>query len=81
MNSTHGRPRSLTDAQVKAIMTWYYSPRTVPKLAKHMNLPVSTIQHCIEIRGRFKQASPELRQEALKRRRRKVARLRREGWM
>ena len=81
MNSTHGRPRSLTDAQVKAIMTWYYSPRSVPEFAKHMKLPASTIRHCIEIRGRYKQASPELRRQALSERRREVARLRRKGWL
>ncbi len=81
MNSTLGRPRTLTDAQVKAIMDWYYGPRSLAKFARHMNLSVFVIEYCIHIRGRYKQPSPELRQQNLSQRQSQMQRLHGDGWL
>ncbi|HMN44680.1 MAG TPA: hypothetical protein PKE27_08915 [Povalibacter sp.] len=81
MSSTLGRPRTVTDAQAKIIMAWYEGPRSVPQLARQMNLPVTTVEYCISIRGCYKQPSPELRQQNLKQRKAQVRSLEREGWL
>ena len=61
-HSTLGRPRKLTDAQVVKVMAWFALPRPGrPKmltLALDFGVALGTIQHCIEIRGRYKKAGP-----------------------
>jgi hypothetical protein len=81
MHSTLGRPRSATDAQVDAIMKWHASRRTVAQFADEIGLPVSLVQYVISRDGKYKQASPERRHEALQVHRRQIGRLRAGGWM
>jgi hypothetical protein len=63
-HSTLGRPRKLTDEQVSAIMQWFGKPRSgrqkMQVLSLELGVPMSTIQYCTEIRGRYKKAQPEL---------------------
>jgi hypothetical protein len=69
MNSTVGRPRSLTDAQVARILEWQKNRRTLKQLARELHVSTTTIQSAIRCQGRYKQPSPELRPVALKIRR------------
>lgn len=59
-HSTLGRPRKLTDEQVKAILAWRALPRKGrPKmltLALDFGVSLPTIQHCLQIKGRYKKA-------------------------
>ena len=81
MNSTVGRPRQVTDAQVEAIMHWYYSRKRISQLARELGLSVKTVEYVIRIRGQYKQPSPEKRQAALEDRRGQLRRLSQAGWV
>jgi hypothetical protein len=61
MSSFMGRPRTVTDAQVTAILEWHRNHRTLKQLADELGLKVSTVKHVIAIKGQFKQPSPERR--------------------
>ena len=75
MNSTVGRPRSLTDAQVAAILEWHRNRKSFKQFARELGVSQSTIRNCIECCGRYKQAPPELRRAAIRGRQRKFERL------
>ncbi len=79
--STRGRPRLLTDAQVKRIMDWYRSPRSIRELAQAMGVTQSVIEHCIHIGGHYKQASPESIAAVREMNRSRRQRLRKAGWL
>ena len=88
MKSTIGRPRALTDRQVRIILAWHVRYRlwrefrttlkTQRQLAQELGVSQATISHVIRIAGQYKQVSPELRDAQIKGRRRTRARLRRE---
>jgi hypothetical protein len=89
MKSTIGRPRALTDRQVKIILAWHVrylvwralrkTLKTQRQLARELGVSQATISHVIRFGGDYKQASPECRAVEIKRRRRTRARLRREA--
>jgi hypothetical protein len=75
MNSTVGRPRAVTDAQVAAILEWHRGRKTLKQVARELNLSPSTVRNVIQRNGEYKQPSPELRAIALARRRRRLVEL------
>lgn len=60
MNSTGGRPRLLTDAQVAEILAWHASRKTICDVALDYGVTRTTIANMIRRRGQYKQASREL---------------------
>lgn len=77
MKSTVGRPRSLTDAQVEAILHWHATRKTIVDIAHEHGVSEQTIRYVIRRGGKFKQPSPEKRDEALAERHRVFAEWRR----
>jgi hypothetical protein len=69
MNSTIGRPRALTDAQVAEVMAWHRTHKTLVQVAREFGVSTKTIRNAIERSGVYKQPSPELRTEVLRARR------------
>lgn len=45
-----GKPRKLTDAQVTELRAWHASPRSVPEMAAHLGVDVSTVNRAIHRR-------------------------------
>jgi IS30 family transposase len=75
MNSTVGRPRSLTDAQVATILDWHRNRKTVADFARELGVSKGAVAAAIRCGGIYKQASPERRSAAravLQRRRREL---------
>ena len=80
MKSTIGRPRALTDRQVKIILAWhvrYLIWRALHKmlksqreLARELGVSQATISQAIRLAGEYKQISPDLRAAAIRVRRR-----------
>ena len=80
MKSTIGRPRALTDRQVKIILAWhvrYLIWRALRKmlksqreLARELGVSQATISQAIRLAGEYKQISPDLRGVAIRVRRR-----------
>lgn len=72
MNSTAGRPRALTDAQVAEILAWHASRKTIGDVAVDYGVSRTTIANMIRRGGQYKQASrervPTLRAERARRR-------------
>lgn len=58
MPSTIGRPRSLTDEQVRAVLEWNRTRRTLVQVAREYHVSVSTIRSIIRRKGQYKRASP-----------------------
>lgn len=81
MNSTVGRPRKVTDAQVAAVLGWHASRKTLKQLARELELSCTTVQWIIQYKGQYKQPSPELRAAAFSQRRRRLHALARQGWL
>ena len=81
MYSTKGRPRSLTDAQVKLILDWHASRKSLTQLATELNVSKSTISNVIQNAGKYKAPSPERRAEVVAQQRANRRRLRLAGWM
>jgi hypothetical protein len=85
LKSTIGRPRALTDRQIRRILAaydrflaWRALRRTVKsqrQLAAEFGVAPATIGLAIRLRGDYKQAPPEERVAEMKRRRRLFARL------
>ncbi len=75
MNSTVGRPRALTDAQVAAILEWHRARKTVADVARELGVSVTTVNNAIRRNGEYKQPSPERRQEVA------IASRRRRAWL
>jgi len=71
MKSTIGRPRALTDEQVKIILAWherYLVWRALRKtlksqreLARELGVSQATISRAIRLAGDYKQVSPDRR--------------------
>jgi len=71
MKSTIGRPRVLTDRQVKIILVWHTrylvwralrkTLKTQRELARELGVSQSTISRVVRLVGYYKQISPELR--------------------
>ena len=59
MNSTTGRPRTLTDAQVAEILAWHASRKTIRDVANDYGVTRTTIANLIRRGGQYKQASRE----------------------
>jgi hypothetical protein len=81
MKSIFGRPRRVTDAQVAAIMDWYYSRKTLRQLAAELGISWKLAYHVVARRGQYKQSPPEGRQAALSARRSRMKSLRERGWL
>lgn len=89
MNSTIGRPRALTDAQVAMVLAWHEeilawkalrkAIKTRRQLAQELGVSPSTLSHIIACRGQYKGPSPENRPRELARRRQRLERLRARG--
>lgn len=71
MKSTIGRPRSLTDVQIRSILEWHsrylawralrLTLKTQRDLARELGVSQSTVNRVVRLAGRYKQISPELR--------------------
>jgi len=81
MYSTKGRPRLVTDAQVEAILEWHRNRKSMRVFAAELGLKKSTVQHVIDRKGQYKQPSPEKRAVAITEHRRRLRRLRDQGWL
>lgn len=91
MKSTLGRPRFVTDDQVRTILHWHTqilawkaqrkNLKTKRQLAADLGLSPSTISHVIACRGQFKQPSPEKRPLELNNRHHRLKRLRSQGFL
>jgi len=91
MKSTIGRPRTLTDRQVKIILAWHArflvcralreTLKSQRQLARELGVSQGTISYVIRLGGRYKQVSPELRALEIRRRRGRLARLRQKGFL
>ncbi len=75
MNSTVGRPRALSDAQVEAILAWHGSRKSLKQVARDYGVSTNTIQNIISRNGKYKQPSPELRNAAATRRQQRLREL------
>ena len=86
LSSTMGRPRALTNRQIRSILAaydrflaWKALRRLVKsqrQLAEEFGVSLSTVGLAIRSRGHYKQASPERRAAEMRRRERLFARLR-----
>jgi len=91
MKSTLGRPRSVTDEHVTAILQWHAqilawraqrsTLKTKRQLAKELGITPSAVSHVIACHGQFKQPSPEKRTVELTHRRTRLSRLRSRGYL
>ena len=78
MNSTIGRPRKLTDGQVKLILAWharYLAWQALGKtlksqrtLARELGVSQATISYVVRRGGEYKQICPTCREKEIKRR-------------
>jgi len=85
LRSTVGRPRTLTDQQIKTILAeyanylaWRALRRSVMSqrdLARAMGVSPATINYAVRLQGKYKQPSPDRRQVNTMRRQRALRRL------
>jgi hypothetical protein len=71
MKSTIGRPRALTDRQVKIILAWHVrylfwrelrkTLKTQRELARELGVSQATISYAVRMAGHCKQVSPDRR--------------------
>lgn len=81
MSSTVGRPRTVTDAQVAAILTWHGARKSLRQFAQELGLPKTTVEYVISRGGQYKQPSPELRRAVVDARRARRRALAAGGWL
>lgn len=81
MKSTVGRPRIVTDAQVEAILAWHHTRKSLRKFAAEIGLKPRFVRYVIARGGRYKQVSPELREQARTARAQRYKKLAAEGWL
>jgi hypothetical protein len=75
--STQGRPRSVTDAQIAAILAWHTTKRTNRQKAAELGISLEVLAYVIRTQGQgYKQPSPEGRNTNLNAHRSHVADLR-----
>ena len=89
MKSTIGRPRVLTDEEVRVVLAWHQevmawrrsgaSLKTRAELASELGVSASTITRVIARHGEYKQESPDRKSGALGHRGRWFTRLREPG--
>lgn len=65
MSSFMGKPRTVTDEQVAAILEWKRNQKSLKQLAAELGLKPSTVKYVIAVNGQFKQPSPEKREQEL----------------
>jgi hypothetical protein len=65
MSSFMGKPRTVTDEQVAAILEWKRNQKSLKQLAAELGLKPSTVKYVIAVSGQFKQPSPEKREREL----------------
>jgi transposase len=90
MKSTIGRPRALTDRQVKIILAWHLryliwralrgTLKSQRELALELGVSQATISSVVRQAGRYKQVSPEHRSAEVRRQRRGRALLKSTGF-
>lgn len=81
MKSLIGRPRRVTDRQIRTILAWHEAwsaleaqrkaLKTLRQLCQELGLSKGTVHYVIRSRGDLKQVSPEERPNALRTRRRR----------
>jgi hypothetical protein len=91
MKSTIGRPRALTDRQVRIILGWHVrylfwrafrkTLKTQRDLARELGVSQATISRVIHLGGDYKQISPDRRDVAIRIRRRLRARERKRRFL
>lgn len=74
MRNTIGRPRKLTDRQVKIILAWHAryviwralgrTLKSQGELARELGVSQSTISYVVRVGGRYKQVCPTRRWKA-----------------
>lgn len=89
MKSTIGRPRVLTDRQVRIILAWYSrylvwralgkTLKSQRQLARELGVSQGTVGYVIRLGGRYKQVAPDHRARVARLRQRRIAQLRRRG--
>ena len=89
MRSTIGRPRKLSDRQVRVILAWHVrfllwralrkTLKSQRQLAVELGVSQSTISYVIRLGGGYKQLSPECRPQKFSKDRRKSVQSRRSG--
>jgi transposase len=85
LRSTVGRPRRLSDQQIKEVLEQYAnylawralrdSVMSQRELARAMGVSSATISYAVRLQGKYKQPSPDRRQTNVKHRRRALKRL------
>jgi transposase len=70
MKSTIGRPRKLTDRQVKIVLAWHaryllwralrVTLKSQLQLANELGVSQSTISHVIRVQGHYKKPAPRI---------------------
>jgi transposase-like protein len=70
-----GRRRKLTDEQVDAILAWHRNHKTRAELAQELGIAKHLVGSAIRRRGQYKGPSPENREQNLRERRARIARL------
>lgn len=64
--SVLGRPRTLTAAQIEAVLAWHDARVSLKEFAASLGVSTSTVTHVIKSRGsHYKQAPPEERAASL----------------
>lgn len=81
MFSTRGRPRQITDTQVAKLLEWKRTRKTLAQVAAELGISRRAAEYVLVINGKYKQPTPELRQKNLQAQRRKMKRLRANGWL
>ena len=75
--STLGRPRTVTDAQIREILAWHAAKRTNRQKAQELGISLEVLAYVIRTHGEgYKQPSPESRTRNLTTRHAHVADLR-----
>ena len=81
MYSTRGRPRTVTDEQIEAILEWHRNRKTLRVFAREIGLSEATISQVIKRNGQYKTPSPEKREVVLSQRRQRLKQMRQDGWL
>jgi hypothetical protein len=76
-----GRPRVLTDGQVRRILKWHLSRKSVKDIARELGVCTTTIATCIRNRGAYKLPSAEVRRDVLSSRRVRYRALKARAWI
>jgi transposase len=75
-----GRPRQVTDAQLQRLLEWRKSTKTLVQKARELGITTRQANRAIKMAGKYKQPSPELREQNLGQRHQVMKHLRQAGW-